>query len=131
MHPQKVICQKLLQISSIEEGQRQIFYTCFAYNFFLSKFFAFFSTVSKSAWNSALFWYPNSNFRKKKFLGHISTFLKLWSPIRKQQLKILKNVFYKSVLEFIFAPIFLWTLCMLSKNIIITVPYCICSLCYR
>ncbi len=31
--------------------------------------------------------------------GHISTFLKLLSPIRKKRLKILKNMFYKSVLE--------------------------------
>jgi hypothetical protein len=47
---EKVICQKLVQVSmSIEEDNRQtpILHTSFACNFFVSKFFAFFSTVSK------------------------------------------------------------------------------------
>ncbi len=33
------------------------------------------------------------------FLGHISSFLKLYSQIREQRLKILKKLFYKSVFE--------------------------------
>jgi hypothetical protein len=40
------------------------------------------------------------------FLGHISIFLKLYSPIRKKWLKILKNLFYKNVLELLFTPIY-------------------------
>jgi len=74
IHPEKVICQTLLQVSSIERIPL-IFHTFFGCNVFLSKFFTFFSTVSKSVSNSALFWYPY--FAKKKFLSHISTSLKL------------------------------------------------------
>jgi len=37
--------------------------------------------------------------KKKKFLGHISTFCKLSSQMRPKRLKITKNVFYKNVLE--------------------------------
>jgi hypothetical protein len=37
----------------------------------------FFSTVLKSAENSAFFEYLYSNFANVMFLGHISTFLKL------------------------------------------------------
>jgi hypothetical protein len=47
-----------------------------------------------------------SKFVKKKFLDHLSTSLKLQSPIRKKRLKILKNVFYKRVLKFLFRPIY-------------------------
>ncbi len=42
------VCQKLLQVSSIKEDKLQ-FCTLFYDNFFTSKFFAFFSMVSKSA----------------------------------------------------------------------------------
>jgi hypothetical protein len=49
----------------------------FACKFFVSEFFAFFSTALKSAKNSA---YPYSNFVKKKFLGHISTFFLTLKP---------------------------------------------------
>ncbi len=38
-------------------------------------------------------------FCEDKFVGHISTFFKLQSPIRKKQLKILKYVCYKSAIE--------------------------------
>ncbi len=44
-------------------------------------------------------------FQKKNFLGHISTFFKLWSHTRKKRLKKSKNVFCKCVLDFNFAPI--------------------------
>ncbi len=43
-------------------------------------------------------------FSKKFFLGHISTFFKLWSQTRKKRLKKSKNVFSKCVLDFNFAP---------------------------
>jgi hypothetical protein len=66
-----------LQWFSQTGGTNSNFAHFFALNFIVSKFFAFFSTVSKSAKNSALFWHPNSSFVKKKFLGHISTFLKI------------------------------------------------------
>jgi hypothetical protein len=44
-------------------------------------------------------------FKKNYFLGHISTFFKLWSQTRKKRLKKSKNVFCKCVLDFNFAPI--------------------------
>ncbi len=71
---------------------------------FLVYFLTTFSTDSKSAWNSALF---DTFFylKKKTFLGHISTFFKLWSQTRKKRLKKSKNLFCKCVLDFNFAPI--------------------------
>ncbi len=62
----------------IRRGQTTILHPFFAYNFFV--FFAFFSTVPKSAQNNELFWNQNSNFIKKQFLGHISTFLGTLKP---------------------------------------------------
>jgi hypothetical protein len=59
VHPEKVICLKLFG-----RGLTPIFHTFFASNFFLNNF-----EISKSK----LFWYPFSNFVKKKCLGHIST----------------------------------------------------------
>ncbi len=68
---EKVICQKMFQVSSIEEGKLQFCTLLLPVTFLLANFF---SKVSKSVKNSELFWYPYSNFGKKKFLGHISTF---------------------------------------------------------
>ncbi len=79
--------------------------TCFAYNFFCVHFVTTFSTDSKSAWNSAFFDTFNDFFQKTFFLGHIGTFFKLWSQMRKKRLKKSKNVFCKCVLDFNFAPI--------------------------
>ncbi len=45
---EKVICQKLVQVSSIEE-ETPILHTSFACNIFVSKFLAFSSTDFKSA----------------------------------------------------------------------------------
>ncbi len=56
-----------------------------------------------------MFWHPYKNMVKKKFLGHISTFFKLQSTIRKKRLKVLKHAFYKSALELIFTPIYPWS----------------------
>jgi hypothetical protein len=58
-------------------------------------------------------------FYKKKNLGHISIFFKLWSQTRKKQLKKSKNVFCKCVLDFNFAPIkgsVLYSLFSLKKS---------------
>jgi hypothetical protein len=52
----------------------------FAPFFFSYSFFVFFSTVSKSAQNNELFWNQKSNFVKKQFLGHISTFVGTLKP---------------------------------------------------
>ena len=59
-----------------------------------------------SAWNSAFFDTFFDFFLKKFFfLGHITTFFKLWSQARKKRLKKSKNVFCNCVLDFNFAPI--------------------------
>ncbi len=42
VYQEKVICQKLVQVSSIEEGQTPILHTSFACNLFVSKFFCIF-----------------------------------------------------------------------------------------
>jgi hypothetical protein len=78
----------------------------FANNFFLGHFFKTFSTDSKSAWNSAFFY----TFLIKKniyiFLGHITTFFKLWLKMRRERLKKTENLFfYECVLEFNYATI--------------------------
>jgi hypothetical protein len=49
MHPEKVICQNLVQVGSLIEEDKHKFCTLFAYTFFVDKFFAFSSAVSKSA----------------------------------------------------------------------------------
>ncbi len=51
------------------------------------------------------FWYLFGFFCQKIVMGHISTFGKLWSQMRKKRLKKSKNVFCKCVLDFNFAPI--------------------------
>ncbi len=63
----------------------------------------------RSFYNSALFEYLYSNFDSEMFLGHITTFLKILSQIRKQRLKMLKKLSYLSVLDSLWTPIFQWT----------------------
>ncbi len=71
-----------------------------AHNFF-GTFLKTFSTDLKLAWNSAFF---DTFFDlKKKCLGHISSFFKLWSQTRKKLLKKTKNLFYEHALEFSYA----------------------------
>jgi hypothetical protein len=53
----------------------------------------------------SVFWHLFWFFQKIFFLGHISTFFKLWSQTRKKRLKKPKNLFSKCVLDFNFAPI--------------------------
>ncbi len=66
------------------------------------------------------------------FLDHVSTFLKLYSPICKKWLKIVKNVFYKIVLEvptfYTYIPV---KACHFLKKLIIAVPYCLVVLLSR
>ncbi len=76
----------------------------FANNFFLCVFFKTFSTDLKSAWNSAFF-DTFHDLKKKKFLGHISTFFKLWLQMRRKRLKKREIFFYECVLEFDYATI--------------------------
>jgi hypothetical protein len=52
VHPEKVICQKRLQVTGIEEDTFALLHTFLPVTFF-SKLFTFSSTVSKSAKNSA------------------------------------------------------------------------------
>ncbi len=96
--------------------------TCFAYNFFVVHFFTTFSTDSKSAWNSA-FLDTFFDFLKKKILGNISTFFKLWSQTRKKRLNKSKNVFCKCVLDFNFAPIKGSVFFIFKKKVKFFVPY--------
>ncbi len=88
---------------------------------FFMHFLTTFPTDSKSAWNSAFF----DTFLiglKKKILGHISTFFKLWSQTCKKRLKKSKNVFSKCVLYFNFAPINGSVFFIFSKKIKFIVP---------
>ncbi len=98
--------------------------TCFVYNFFLVHFFKTFSTYSKSAWNSAFFDPFFDFFKKNFFLGHISTFFKLWSQTRKKRLKKSKNVFCKCVLEIQFCTHQRVCILYFLKKVKFVVPYC-------
>ena len=104
IHPQKFISTNVTEICTFFTFT-YVRQTCFACNFFLVHFFTTFSTDSKSAWNSGFFDIFLDFFQKKFSLGHISTFCKLWSQMRKKRLKKSKNVFCKCVLDFNFAPI--------------------------
>jgi hypothetical protein len=59
----------------------------------------------------------------KCFYVILALFWNFKSPIRKQLLKILKNLFYKNVLEFLCTPMFQWTPNIFSKNMAIAVLY--------
>ncbi len=76
--------------------------TCFACNFFLVHFLQLFQRIRNQR---EILRFLISFSIKKKFLGHIGTFCKLWSQMHKKRLKISKNVFCKCVLDFNFAPI--------------------------
>ena len=122
MHQKKVICKNVTVICT-SFTFTHIRQTCFVCNFFLVHFFTTFSTDSKSAWNSAFF-DTFFVFFKKKFLGHISTFFKLWSQTRKKRLKKSKNVFRKCVLDLNFAPIKGSVFFIFFKKVKFVVPYC-------
>ncbi len=86
--------------------------------------FTTFSTDSKSAWNSAFFDIFFCNFMSKFFfLGHIRTFCKLWSQMRKKRLKKSKSFFRKCVLDFNFAPIKGYVFFIFQKKVKFVVPY--------
>jgi hypothetical protein len=78
--------------------------TCFACNFFWCIFYKFFNGFEISV-KFCVFDIFFDFFQQNFFGGHISTFCKLWSEMRKKRLKKSKNVFCKCVLEFNFAPI--------------------------
>ncbi len=71
---------------------------------FFGAFLTTFSTDSISAWNPAFFDIFSDFLSKKDYLGHMSTFCKLWSRTRKKRLKKSKNVFSKCVLDSILHP---------------------------
>ncbi len=73
LYLEKVICQKLIQVSSIEEAKLQFCTPLLPVTFLSANFLHF----SQQILNYELFWYPCSNFVKKTFLGHISIFLEL------------------------------------------------------
>ncbi len=97
--------------------------TCFAYNFFCAFFHNFFNRVEISV-KFCVFWHLFEFFQKKFFLGHISTFFKLWRQTRKKRLKKSKNVFSKCVLDFNFAPIKASVFFIFKKKVKFVVPYC-------
>ncbi len=97
--PKKVISKTCLTNMSKSE-KSAYFRHVFANNFFFVRFFKTFSTDSKFC----VFWHL-SWFKKKKILGHISTFFKLWLQMRRKWLKIRKIFFYECVLEFNYATI--------------------------
>ena len=72
--------------------------------FFCAFFNNFFNEFEISV-KFCVFWHLFRVFPKKFFLGHISTFFKLWSQTRKKRLKKSKNLFSKCVLHFNFATI--------------------------
>jgi hypothetical protein len=86
---------------------------------FFCTFFTTFSTDSKSAWNSAFF---DIFYDLEKNWGHISTFWKLWSQIRKKRLKKSKNIVCKCVLDFNFAAIKGPVFFIFFKNVKFVVP---------
>ncbi len=118
VYQEKVICQKSLQVSSIEEERLQIFTLLMPITFLLVNFSHFSQQFQNQCkilriLDIQILW----------FLGHISTFLKLLKPNRKKRLTILKNVFYKCFLELLFTHIYQWTPITFQKSIIIAVPY--------
>jgi hypothetical protein len=92
MHPKKVISKTSL--TNMSKSEKSAFFRhVFANNFFLVQIFKTFSTDSKSAWNSAFFDTFFDFFKKKFFLGHISTFFELWLQMRRKRLKKSENLF--------------------------------------
>ncbi len=104
MNQKKVIIKNVTEICTFFTFTH-VRQTCFACNFFLVHFLTTFSTDSKSAWNSAFLIFFFYFFPQKFFWGHISTFCKLWSQMRRKRLKKSKNVFCKCALHLNFATI--------------------------
>ncbi len=98
--------------------------TCFAYNFFWCIFKQLFQRIQNQR-EILRFWHLFWILQKKIFLGHISTFFKLWSQTRKKWLEKSKNVFCKCVLDFNFAPIKGSVFFIFLKKVKFVVPYCI------
>ncbi len=67
IHPEKAICQKLLQVSSIEEKNILFFTLFFGCNSSVGKSLKPLSTASKSEQNPALSRHPHPNFAKRSF----------------------------------------------------------------
>ena len=74
---EKVICQKLLQVSSRKEYKLQFCTFPLPVTFLLANFLHFSQQFRNQRKILSFFGSPYSNFVKKKFLGHIITFLKL------------------------------------------------------
>ncbi len=75
MHPDKVICQKILQVNSIEDAKLYFaHYFYLQYNIFVSKFFTFFSTVRN----------------QRQILSCLDTHIQIWR--RKRFFCLLKRI---------------------------------------
>ena len=79
-----------------------------ASNFFWWNFFAIFSKVLHSVWNSACLDTHFLFYQQHFIWGIISTFWTLWSQKKKKWLNMLKLFIYKCGLKFYFASIFPW-----------------------
>ncbi len=96
--------------------------TCFAYNFCFGAFFLTFFNGFEISVKFCVFWHLLWFFHPKNFLGHISTFFKLWRQMRKKRLKKSKNVFSKCALDFNFALIKGSVLFIFKKKVKFVVP---------
>ncbi len=75
--------------------QTQNFETFFAYNFLISNFFVFFSSVLKSELNSAFFEYLNSNFANEMFYVILALFWNFKAQFESNGSKYWKTYFIK------------------------------------
>ncbi len=96
--PKKVISKNVTKICTFFTFT-YVRQTCFARNFFLVHFLQLIQRIRNQR---EILCFLTSFLI---FLGHIGTFCKLWSKMRKKRLKKSKNVFCKCFLDFNFAPI--------------------------
>ncbi len=104
VHQEKVSCQILLQVSSLEGENLRFFTFFFAITFLLANF-SHFSQQFQNQRKILRFLYPYSNFAKKKsFYVILALFWNFKARFARNGSKIWKKVFYKSVLELLFTP---------------------------
>ncbi len=103
VHTEKVICQTLLQVDSLIEEDKHKFCTLFLPITFLLTYFSHFSQQFQNQRKILRCFDTHTQLlRRKRFYVIVAL---LWN-IRGQRHKILKNVFYKSVLELLFTPLY-------------------------
>ena len=110
IHPEKVICQTLLQVSSIEEENLWFFTLFLAVTFLLANF----SHLSKQFRNQRkilrCFDTHIQILQIKNSYVILALFWNFKALFARNGSKFLKNVFYKSVVELLFTPIKPWNL---------------------